>query len=128
MNATSIELARGVGAAGAARRWLVVKLDRIPTLDAQAVEQVLVMASELVSNVIVHTDSVPRLSILEEPGALRIEVHDTGSGTPELQTREARRAGGNGLLIVDTWSESWGIEPAPDQGKTVWFVVAAVSA
>jgi len=81
------------------------------------------MASELVTNAIVHAKSAARLWISVADGIARIEVTDDGPGDPML--REPGPEGGYGLWLTDTLAQSWGIVRAPGElGKTVWFTVS----
>ncbi|MEW1696729.1 ATP-binding protein [Streptomyces sp. NPDC091278] len=89
-------------------------------LDACA-DDVLLCVSELATNALLH--GVPpgrgyRLHLyLERPGPLRVEVHDSGEGTPAV--REPSGESGRGLLLVDTLADRWGVGPR-DPGKVVW--------
>ncbi|MER7623996.1 ATP-binding protein [Streptomyces sp. NPDC126503] len=89
-------------------------------LDARA-DDVLVCVSELATNALLH--GVPpgrgyRLHLyLELPGALRVEVHDSGDGTPRV--REPSGESGRGLLLVDALADRWGVGER-DPGKIVW--------
>jgi hypothetical protein len=79
-------------------------------------EDVRLAASELVTNVVMHTDDGGWLRAwCVDP--LRLEVHDT---SPILPTATRRRAkGGRGLRIVDAVSSDWGASATPN-GKMVW--------
>ncbi|MFI8913974.1 ATP-binding protein [Streptomyces sp. NPDC053513] len=89
-------------------------------LDARA-DDVLVCVSELATNALLH--GVPpgrgyRLHLyLERPGSLRVEVHDSGDGTPAV--REPSGESGRGLLLVGALADRWGVG-ARDPGKIVW--------
>ncbi|MFH8841480.1 ATP-binding protein [Streptomyces sp. NPDC017868] len=89
-------------------------------LDGRA-DDVLVCVSELATNALLH--GVPpgrgyRLHLyLERPGPLRIEVHDSGDGTPAV--REPSDELGRGLLLVEALADRWGVG-ARDPGKIVW--------
>ncbi|MBD0710595.1 MULTISPECIES: ATP-binding protein [unclassified Streptomyces] len=89
-------------------------------LDACA-DDVLLCVSELATNALRH--GVPpgrgyRLCLsLDRPGPLRVEVHDSGDGTPER--REPADESGRGLLLVDALADRWGVGPR-SPGKIVW--------
>lgn len=73
-------------------------------------------ASELVANVVLHTDNGGRLEAWgDDP--LRIEVFDTSSILPQPCSPSA--GGGRGLSIVEAVSADWGVELTPD-GKVIW--------
>jgi anti-sigma regulatory factor (Ser/Thr protein kinase) len=81
------------------------------------------MASELVTNALVHAKSAARLWISVADGIARIEVSDDGPGDPVL--RDPGPEGGYGLWLTEMLAQSWGVSPAArDQGKTVWFTVS----
>lgn len=80
------------------------------------------MASELVTNAIVHAHSAARLWISIADGMARIEVTDDGPGEPVL--REPGVEGGYGLWLTDTLAQTWGVTSAVGEpGKTVWFAI-----
>ncbi|MFE4327880.1 ATP-binding protein [Streptomyces sp. NPDC056831] len=85
-------------------------------------DDVLLCVSELATNALVHgvlpgRGYLVRL-LLEEGGvALRVEVHDSGSGQPGV--REPDGESGRGLLLVAAVADRWGVgERKP--GKIVW--------
>ncbi|WP_063992016.1 MULTISPECIES: ATP-binding protein [unclassified Streptomyces] len=99
-----------------------------------AVEDVLLLVSEAVTNACLHaggpTELVIRL-VPAEPGTpdaavgVRIEVSDRSSGVPRLRPRGAPgRPGGNGLIVIDRLAHAWGVA-ARDGGKSVWMDVVA---
>ena len=73
-----------------------------------------VIASELVSNVVDHTDSEPVLRV-ETDGAA---VADRGTGLPALIETSYDRFW-LGLHLVAALADAWGFVPSLD-GKTVW--------
>ncbi|MFF8608241.1 ATP-binding protein [Streptomyces sp. NPDC015346] len=92
-------------------------------MDTRA-DDVLLCVSELATNALLH--GVPpgrgyRLHLyLERPGpahVLRVELHDSGDGTPAL--REPTGESGRGLLLVDALADRWGVGER-DPGKIVW--------
>lgn len=117
-----VRLTRSATAVTRARRWLADEVAKSP-VGRQAQEDLLVMASELVTNVLMHTTSTPVLSVSEDGDRLRVAVHDDDPHLPELRERAPERVGGNGLLIVDAWAAEWGVEQHEGDGKTVWFTV-----
>lgn len=81
------------------------------------------MASELVTNALVHAHSAARLWISVEDGIVRIEVTDDGPGEPVL--RDPGPDGGYGLWLTNMLAQSWGVTPATEgPGKTVWFTIS----
>jgi anti-sigma regulatory factor (Ser/Thr protein kinase) len=91
-----------------------------------ASETALLLTSELVTNAVVHTDSVGVDVHAHCDGArLRVSVDD-GAMTPVKPVRdggaEPRAGGGRGLWLVEVLAARWGCEAQPD-GKRVWFEV-----
>jgi serine/threonine-protein kinase RsbW len=80
------------------------------------------MTSELVSNCVRHaqTDFEVRICAREE---VRIEVRDSGEGSPRVLSPTPREPTGRGLRIVDAMSQRWGVNSEPS-GKVVWFTIA----
>lgn len=121
-----VRLTRSATAVTRARRWLTDEVAG-SSVGRQAHEDLLVMASELVTNVLMHTSSTPVLSVTVDGDRVRVAVHDDDPHLPQLRERAPERVGGNGLLIVDAWAAEWGVEPHEGNGKTVWFTVPIVA-
>lgn len=92
------------------------------SLDACA-DDVILCVSELATNALLH--GVPpgrgyRLHLyLERPaGPLRVEVHDSGDGTPSVRRGPADESG-RGLLLVEALADRWGVGER-NPGKIVW--------
>jgi anti-sigma regulatory factor (Ser/Thr protein kinase) len=92
-------------------REALAGLDALQPLPTDA----LLIASELVTNAVVHSGCDPsdEVEVVAEtlPGALRIEVLDPGrsGNAPTLRSR-TEAAGGVGLQIVDSVARRWGVE------------------
>jgi serine/threonine-protein kinase RsbW len=86
------------------------------------------LVSELVTNAVVHTDTERVECRLQAMGRrVRIEVHDRGSQTsaPLPCWASPDDEHGRGLLLVDTLSEEWGVDSAPDRcGRVVWITLS----
>jgi anti-sigma regulatory factor (Ser/Thr protein kinase) len=81
-----------------------------------------VMTSELATNAVRHARSDFVVQIETTPVSIRVEVIDSGAGTPTIRDLGARAASGRGLRIVDTLADEWGVVQNPSGiGKTVWF-------
>ncbi|MFI6144660.1 ATP-binding protein [Streptomyces sp. NPDC051109] len=100
-----------------------------------AVEDVLLLVSEAVTNAVRHgggpTELVLRLcpsapdAALGRAADLRIEVSDASRAMPRLRTPTVLgRPGGYGLKVMNLLARRWGVTPRAG-GKTVWFEVAA---
>lgn len=101
-------------------RWFT--RDRLDQWDCGvSIPDTLVVVSELVANAVTHTDSGCLLRLSRGTSAVRVEVLDDGSGTPEPQPPSASRESGRGLHLIDALTTAWGIEMVPrDGGKVVW--------
>ncbi|MEX0666610.1 MAG: ATP-binding protein [Acidimicrobiia bacterium] len=79
------------------------------------------LTSELVTNAVRHAATEIMLRVAVDARTVRVEVTDTGKTMPVLtQTPDV---GGYGLRIVDQLAARWGVDPIPNDGKTVWFEV-----
>jgi anti-sigma regulatory factor (Ser/Thr protein kinase) len=81
------------------------------------------LASEVVTNALIHGDSDVDVCLRRYPDRFRMEVRDSDSHPAMLVTldRAADQAeGGRGMVIVSALASSWGNSPS-GRGKTVWF-------
>jgi anti-sigma regulatory factor (Ser/Thr protein kinase) len=108
----------------AARRFAT---DTLSTSPASTVEAVELMVSELATNCIRHERTSFHITILGSTQEIRVEVTDSGSGTPTMRSPGPDEPSGRGLQIVDMLSDSWGVEPENPSGKTVWFTMPAAT-
>jgi anti-sigma regulatory factor (Ser/Thr protein kinase) len=109
----------------AARRFATDTLLGSPASILEAVE---LMVSELATNCIRHERTSFHITILGSTREVRVEVTDSGSGTPTMRSPGPDEPSGRGLQIVDMLSDSWGVEPEQPSGKTVWFTMPAAAA
>ncbi|WP_181799530.1 ATP-binding SpoIIE family protein phosphatase [Kitasatospora acidiphila] len=103
----------------ALRRWGVAEL--IDTAE--------LLASELVTNAIRHTDRDAMFTarLYREDGReprLRIEVEDESDLWPKRRTPGEQASSGRGLMLVEALADSWGVEPR-GSGKRMWFELTA---
>jgi anti-sigma regulatory factor (Ser/Thr protein kinase) len=93
----------------------------LQTATAASREAVVLIASELASNVVCHagTPYTVRLVVGDE---VTVEVIDTGSGVPRLRDSPPEAIGGRGLLLVSRFAADWGIEQR-DGTTRVWAQV-----
>jgi len=90
---------------------------------AELVENVTLLVSELVTNVIEHARSNLDVAVKLFPDRVRVDVFDRSKPEPEeLRAREAsgEATSGRGLLLVEALAERWGVDETPG-GKSVWF-------
>ncbi|MFD0354020.1 ATP-binding protein [Streptomyces sp. NPDC127110] len=102
-------------------QWLPVR----SAAAREAVEDVLLLVSEVVANACLHGGG-PGVLVLDcTDERLRIEVTDSNPAppTPSGEGRDPRQPGGHGLVIVDRLARAWGARPGA-AGKCVWVEVA----
>lgn len=92
--------------------------------DGANLDMVVLLVSELVTNVVLHAHSDVEVTICDRGDRTRVEVKDSSSRMPEMRTPSV--TGGRGLSLVEACAARWGIERHID-GKTVWFEVTASS-
>lgn len=93
-----------------------------PDADEDFVDDVVLMAHELLANCLVHTGGDCTLSAWLDRGPpphVRVEVRDTQEHVPTPTGQRHR-----GLTIVDQLASSWGVERRAG-GKIVWFEIGA---
>ncbi|MEZ0070443.1 anti-sigma regulatory factor (Ser/Thr protein kinase) [Streptacidiphilus sp. MAP12-20] len=92
--------------------------------EGQAIaEDVLLMASEIVTNAALHAGGPREVVVLADGPWLRVEVLDASAAPPVLYPSVASRPGGHGLRVVQRLAAAWGSEPRAG-GKAVWFEVS----
>jgi CheY-like chemotaxis protein/anti-sigma regulatory factor (Ser/Thr protein kinase) len=126
MHGASVELGPSLADVSTARRFIAERCSEWGcTVIAHDAELV---ATELVTNALVHASTRCQLRARLAGGVLRIEVEDRGGGTPDLQAADERAERGRGLLIVSALSTAWGVGTRPPGGKLVWAQVPVVGA
>ncbi|MCG5211700.1 ATP-binding protein [Streptosporangium soli] len=120
----SLAIPGTAAAAAEARHYLRAVLDP----GRHAIDEVTLLASELVTNAVVHTASgrggTIKVSVMECPGGILVEVADEGGHTaPVLRQADDFDLNGRGLFLVDTLAADWGHQEE-GCGRTTWFLVA----
>ncbi|MEU5210816.1 SpoIIE family protein phosphatase [Streptomyces sp. NPDC020742] len=92
--------------------------------DPDQVDSAVLMVSEMVTNVLLHTDGDALLvaEISGPHGARRIRV-DVSDGSDELPHRRSPgelASSGRGLVLLELLAGAWGVDPRGD-GKSTWF-------
>ncbi|WP_433277996.1 ATP-binding protein [Pseudonocardia xinjiangensis] len=101
---------------GACRDW---------HLDQETCDDAVLVATELVANVVDHAHTSCVLTVSRAAAGLRIDVRDfSASPLPELRPVDVRAPRGRGLQVVAAVSAAWGVVTDLDGGKSVWAVVA----
>jgi anti-sigma regulatory factor (Ser/Thr protein kinase) len=119
---TSVQLSRD-GSAAQARRFVAGQLAGAG-LDELA-EAATLVTTELVTNVLVHTNSAPAVRVLVRADLLRVEVEDACPVLPVAGVLDPTAGCGRGLLLVEQLTHWWGVSRVPEVGKVVWFELVA---
>jgi anti-sigma regulatory factor (Ser/Thr protein kinase) len=105
--------------AAAARRFVGAALCRWEVAPDVA-ELARLLTSELITNACRHAGSRARVSVVQQPETVRVEVYDSGGGRVRVRHPQPEQQGGRGLHIVDTLASRWGSR-ASEGGTLVWF-------
>ncbi|MGW1772174.1 SpoIIE family protein phosphatase [Streptomyces sp. NPDC002104] len=94
--------------------------------DPEQVDSAVLMVSEMVTNVLVHTDG-DALLIAEAVGELgarrlRVEVADASDELPHKRHPGEMASSGRGVLLLEMLADDWGVDPR-GEGKSTWFVL-----
>jgi anti-sigma regulatory factor (Ser/Thr protein kinase) len=85
------------------------------------VDRAVLVASELVTNAIVHARTELRLRVELRGDLLHLAVRD---GSPRLlrlvTVPDPEAEGGCGLWLVEQLARAWGVNRHPEGGKVVW--------
>lgn len=109
---------RSVGVARAfVSEWLIAH--RLESLT----DTVVLLCSELVTNVVLHAAGPARLRLLEQGAGVRVEVSDASTVGPAPRGASVSATTGRGLQLLEDLADSWGCDRTPS-GKTVWFAAS----
>jgi hypothetical protein len=87
------------------------------------VDEVSLLASELVTNAVVHARGAAHILLQRCGDQLTVAVRDGSDATPRVRTAEPWDEGGRGLHLVEVLSCADGSYPRPGGGKVVWCSV-----
>ncbi len=92
--------------------------------DEDQVDSAVLMISEMITNVLVHTDG-DALLVAEARGPLgtrrlRVEVADASDELPHRRRPGELASSGRGLILMEMLADAWGVDPRGD-GKSIWF-------
>ncbi|WP_100445157.1 ATP-binding protein [Glycomyces xiaoerkulensis] len=104
------------------RRWL---RSALPELPDDSRDDLLVCATELVSNAVRHAKPLPGgdvcVGVAIRATDVEVRVLDGGSAThPHVLPIDLDSAHGRGMLIVSKLSSRWGSRPLGDGTQEVW--------
>ncbi|GGS00700.1 magnesium or manganese-dependent protein phosphatase [Streptomyces nojiriensis] len=92
--------------------------------DPDQVDSAVLMVSEMVTNVLTHTDG-DALLVAEAAGELgarrlRVEVADGSDELPHKRQPGEMSSSGRGVLLMEMLADAWGVDPR-GEGKSIWF-------
>ncbi|WP_043193135.1 ATP-binding SpoIIE family protein phosphatase [Streptomyces sp. NRRL F-2664] len=92
--------------------------------DEDQVDSAVLMVSEMVTNVLMHTDG-DALLVAEAVGELgerrlRVEVADSSDELPHKRHPGEMASSGRGVLLTEMLADAWGVDPR-GEGKSIWF-------
>ncbi|MEW5529292.1 ATP-binding SpoIIE family protein phosphatase [Streptomyces virginiae] len=92
--------------------------------DEEQVDSAVLMVSEMVTNVLMHTDG-DALLVAEAVGELgerrlRVEVADSSDELPHTRHPGEMASSGRGVLLTEMLADAWGVDPR-GEGKSIWF-------
>ncbi|MFE6686155.1 SpoIIE family protein phosphatase [Streptomyces sp. NPDC057743] len=92
--------------------------------DPDQVDSAVLLVSEIVTNVLMHTDGDALLvaEVSGERGSrqLRVEVADASDELPHRRRPGELASSGRGLVLMELLAGAWGVDPRGD-GKSTWF-------
>jgi anti-anti-sigma factor len=83
-------------------------------------EPAALVASELVTNAVVHARTALELRLEWRGSRLQVAVHDQDPDLRRVLAAKDRTDGGLGLQIVDQVASAWGVRQEGAGGKTIW--------
>ncbi|MEU7043692.1 SpoIIE family protein phosphatase [Streptomyces varsoviensis] len=92
--------------------------------DEDQVDSAVLMVSEMVTNVLVHTDGdallVAEITGEQHRRRIHVEVSDASDDMPHLRQPGEMASSGRGLVLMELLAETWGVDPR-GEGKSIWF-------
>jgi anti-anti-sigma regulatory factor/anti-sigma regulatory factor (Ser/Thr protein kinase) len=110
-------------AAAAARTFVreVLGYWQLALPDGTLVDRAVLLASELVTNALIHARTELRLRLELRGDLLHLAVRDGNPRMLRLVTvPDPEAEGGRGLWLVEQLARAWGVNRHPDGGKVVW--------
>jgi anti-anti-sigma factor len=86
-------------------------------------EPAALLASELVTNAVVHAHTALELRVELRGSRLQVAVHDQDPNLLGLLAAKDGTGRGLGLQIVDQVAKAWGVRQDGARGKSVWFTL-----
>jgi anti-sigma regulatory factor (Ser/Thr protein kinase) len=115
-----LTLAPSRRAPACARR--AVRAFAIGSVSAETADTAELLASELVTNAVVHGRGAVTVLMEYDADGLGVTVCDDEPALPVLPDPDPLSLGGRGLHLVAALSDAWGVDPSTGgPGKSVWF-------
>jgi hypothetical protein len=76
---------------------------------AAEIDRAVLVVGALVTNVVRHTVSDPRLTVAAQDGVLRCSVHDASAARPVSRQHDVSAETGRGMWLVAALSSAWGV-------------------
>ncbi|HEY5014919.1 MAG TPA: GAF domain-containing protein [Acidimicrobiia bacterium] len=118
-----IDLPALVASPRRARRFVRDTLESL-AVPERTIDQAELVATELVTNSVMHARSEVKLSVELVNRRVRLRVHDHSPVRPMVRNATPDAATGRGLFIVEQLASRWGVDLNRD-GKTVWVELDA---
>jgi len=83
-------------------------------------EAVVLLVSEVVTNALSDSEGRVDLTVIRQPGFLRVEVFEDAAAEPRERSDDHIHQQSAGLSLLSGFSDRWGTIPR-GAGKTVWF-------
>jgi len=87
--------------------------------DETNIDDVVLVANELVANAIVHAGTSAEVMLERIGPHLVVRVSDGTDNAPEIRAHAPGALGGRGLVVLDAVASEWGVELV-GTGKEVW--------
>ncbi|GAB2473346.1 ATP-binding protein [Jatrophihabitans fulvus] len=116
----SLRVRHDATSAGEVRRKIAADL-AARSVTPDAIDDVVLVASELVGNAVTHAAEHGSLDVAWqlEDSTVIVRVRDGSSEQPHVRTVPETSPNGRGLAIVAAVAVEWGVQPLTD-GKQVW--------
>ncbi|MET9376068.1 SpoIIE family protein phosphatase [Streptomyces sp. NPDC002992] len=92
--------------------------------DEDQVDSAVLMVSEMLTNVLIHTDGdallVASVTCDDDARRLRVEVSDGSDELPHKRHPGEMASSGRGLVLMEMLAHAWGVDPR-GEGKSIWF-------
>jgi anti-sigma regulatory factor (Ser/Thr protein kinase) len=92
-------------------------------LSGDLVDLAVLLASELVTNAVLHGRGDPVVEVRATSREVWIGVEDPDSRLPQVQHINRGALGGRGMHLIDRLANTWGAAPIAGDGKIVWFTL-----